>query len=243
MKSVLCNAFLRKVAIAALAMGMTVPQVATAAGALSNFSTRPALLASPDLKTSSFLAGYRTKPRANPILRASTTFTVPSVTCTGATEGISLGIGNVRKAGKPQTLGEVWMACSGGTPFYLLSALVDSSTQTSISVSAGDVVRIEIDQGGPVVTATVRNTTTKVTVTAAGFPDSDDLLIFGSFPLFSGGVMAGVPDFGSVQFTNTKLSGEELRRVVPVERTNGATVQISPGPLLAGAFTLNFAHH
>ena len=228
---------------AAAATMMLCPTFAMADNTISEVSARPDIFDALDAAQSGSLSGYRIKK--GPVRRASNLFKVPSVTCLGkSTQGIAVGIGNETAKGEPTVLGSVFVTCFKGAPFFKIKAKVGAQFQSSLLVLAGDKVKVLVTQSPTTETAEVTDVTSGAVVKAAAPPKSDSRVTFGAFPLFVGKDELGVPNFGSVTFTNNKINAKTLaaKLAAPINRNKGTTVQIATGRIARGAFKITFHH-
>lgn len=194
---------------------------------------------------SGYLAGYTAKPKGGVKKATVKTITVPEVSCTPDLYGMQLGVSEQSVEGAPTAGSSVWVACDGGAPLYALYASGPAGEDLQIGgVAPGDKVKMEIVYAGGNVTATTTNVTQGTTATATGAIAAPATIHFGSFPLYAGGVLAGVPDFDSAKIVKAAANGKAVTaKDTKYDRKSGSTLQIKTSKAKKGSFSLAYKAH
>ncbi len=129
----------------------------------------------------------------------------------------------------------IFVGCSGGKARYYPAFRLHGKEKDypTLKARAGDTVNLSIQMGGKHTRLSVQDTTTKSAsknlsgggVSAVAFPWTGDL----GWPT-SSLTPQGVPDFGTVTFSNTLFIGAPLGKFSELEQFNrydGSTLQIS----------------
>ena len=189
------------------------------------------------------LAGYGSGS-TSPTTSATTTFSVPGLSCTSTTDGQVFAFINMTTSpgedGSDRYVdgGGVAIECSGGIAEYsAFTEINDVLTYRSLSISSGDKVRVTLSASVTRALVRVADLTTpgKVKASISG-PEVH-------WP-FSGGVLVGdaahltavnlpIPSFGKLTFTDTTINGESLGSTAPAEFEiyTGSTLEVATGSL------------
>ena len=193
-------------------------------------------------------AGYQTAVTAGSATVVTTSFTLPTLSCTTATRAITPDAG-VAVAHSKASVALVITACINGKPRYFPGVITnDKGSISSTSFAAGDVIDLTTKVSSTRSKAEVTDVTTGVTVKRRGVGASTRAAWVGDDAAFSNaGVLLHVPDFGKLTFKNCLVDGNALGSLHPraFERVNSnGTVQISTGGFFPGgtAFSTHFKH-
>jgi streptogramin lyase len=195
-------------------------------------------------------AGYQTAVSAGSATSSAATFTVPALACTTAARTITPVAGVEANRYKTFSSAFMFTGCVSGKAAYF-PALVVNGTETnypSTPFSAGDVINLSTSVTTAGTTVQVEDVTTGVAEKLTGRGASASAAYIGDSSWFtSAGKRLGVPNFGTLAFTNCLIDGTALASRHPNEylRVNkAAVVQIAPGALSSTgtAFTTYYKH-
>jgi len=199
------------------------------------------------ISTHSF-AGYQTAVTAGSATSSAASFTVPALSCTTAERAITPGAGVA--ASQTSSAAFVFTGCQDGKAVYY-PGLVINGTETDYTAtpfSAGDVIKVSASVTTSGTTVQVADVTTGVTKTFTGAGASAVAAFIGDRGwATSTGTLLGVPNFGTLTFTNCLIDGTALASGHPREylRANHAgIVQIAPGAVSSAgpAFATYYNH-
>jgi hypothetical protein len=197
-------------------------------------------------------AGYQTSVTAGSATSSAATFTVPAVSCTTASVGISADAGVAANNFKSDSVAGVFTGCAKGKAVYFPWLLVNGTeaNYTSTPLSAGDVINLSVSVTTSGITVQVTDTTKGVSVTntITGAGAGANAAWIGDDAWFSStGTLLGVPNFGKLKFFNCLIDGTALQSLNPQEyqRVNHVgVVQIATGPFspAPAAFATYYKH-
>jgi len=193
-------------------------------------------------------AGYQARVAAGSATVVTTSFTLPTLSCTTATRAIVPDAG-VAVSRTKASVALVITACVRGKARYFPGAITNGRGSISnTSFAAGDVIDLTTKVSTNRSKAEVTDVTTGVTVKRRGVGASARVAFIGDDAAFSNsGVLLHVPDFGKLTFKNCLIDGTALGSSHPraLQRVNSrGTVQISTGGFFPGgtAFSTHFKH-
>jgi hypothetical protein len=197
-------------------------------------------------------AGYQTNVTTGSATSSAATFTVPKLSCTTAARTIAADVGVAANNFNSDSIAGVATQCASGKAVYFPS-LVANNTEadyTALHFAAGNVINLSASVTTTGITVQVTDVTTGVTVTntITGAGASANAAWIGDDPWYSStGTLLGVPNFGTLTFTNCLIDGNTLQSWNPqqYQRVNSTgVVQIATGALSAGgnAFTTTYKH-
>jgi hypothetical protein len=192
-------------------------------------------------------AGYQTAVTAGSATVVTTSYTLPTLSCTTATRAIAPDAG-VATSNNRATVALVITACVNGKARYFPGAITNGrGSVSSTSFAAGDVIDLTTKVSTNRTKAEVTDVTTGVTVKRRGVGASARFAWIGDDPAVNGRTLLHVPDFGKLTFKNCLIDGTALGGLHPhaFQRVNSrGTVQIRTGGFFPGgtAFSTHFMH-
>jgi Peptidase A4 family len=149
--------------------------------------------------------------RGIPTSSAATNFTVPALSCgTASTDtGIVFGSGIYSAESNWVSAGGVVAECLGGSPVYTAQMIIDNDvSDLSVTPAAGDVIStsVSITSGETQVTFDDVTRNSSTTNTVPGGSVATYLLLGGDIDRNPS--VTGVPNFGTVKFTNASFNGK-----------------------------------
>jgi hypothetical protein len=175
-------------------------------------------------------------------------FTVPSLTCTAAAQGIEPFISLHSSS---STLSSPWLlaACSNGAPVYQGNVNLDGyNTVVNYPIAAGDTIGLSVTVGASGSTVTFSDSTAHFSTTekGPGFVPVGGFVGIGPVNDSSNN-LEGVPTFTKIPFSGTTLGGHTLASTSPTEynrMSSGNVLQVGTSLLstTGTAFTLTFMH-
>jgi hypothetical protein len=201
------------------------------------------------ISTKSF-AGYQATVTAGSATSSAASFTVPALSCTTAARAIGPDAGVAVNNDKTSSAAGVITGCVNGktVTFPWLAVNGTTTNYTTTTFSAGDLISLSAKVTTAGTTVQVTDVTTGVTKKLTGPGASASAAWIGDDPAVnsSTGALLGVPNFGTLTFTNGLIDGKALTSGHPAGylRANAGIVQIAPGALSpAGtAFTTYYNH-
>jgi hypothetical protein len=191
------------VAMAAVGLSASPVQAATA----SHFAAAANV-------TSPGQAGYVLRP-APATSSASTTFSVPGLTCPASgLLGVAPGAFVFTGSGTTASLSGagVFLVCQNGATIYQAEAIVNGAgTPLAVTVAKADVITTTVSVSATKVSVTLKDTTKHFTKTLTGSGATPNEVLDGIDSLTSGGTQLGVPNFGKVAFSNSSIDGKTLK--------------------------------
>jgi hypothetical protein len=231
---------IRRAALAAAALG--------ALGVSASFAgPASASPATPTNGQAQFFAGYQLSP-PHGVASVSTTFTVPTITCTKSGAGQSYGVWGFDTQTAWVGAAAVQTYCNGLTPTYNFYILANSANFTEPGAAPGDTVVASFYETPGWTQATVHDLTRNYTWVADWAPDSSYLpasnIWIGTQSIPGNGYVA---KFGVVKFTKTQVNGDSLGFQSPTafDWANIAAnrIKVSTSAITGGdSFTLAFKH-
>jgi hypothetical protein len=161
---------------------------------------------------SSTVGAYYTLTPTHGVASASTTFVVPTATCTAnLPEGQDLGIIDAWSNSGTDEMAVVTEICNGGTtPTYKFFVQADTVTFTENGVSPGDTVVASFYQTPGYNEARVHDLTSGYTWVADDNGAAATSVAIGAYgATYDGNLLLNTP-FGTVPFTKTQINGEYL---------------------------------
>jgi hypothetical protein len=195
-------------------------------------------------------AGYETSVAAGSATVATSSFTLPTVTCDTTDRAIARGVAVLIDSGKTASAAYVFTGCVSGVATYYPGVIV-SGTETdypSMPVAAGDVIDVTVKVSVNRTKVEVTDVTTNVTEKLKGSGASASGTLFGDSGWGSStGLLEHVPIFTKLTYKDCLIDGNTLASSHPhaLQRVNSiGTVQITPGNFWPGgtAFTTHFQH-
>lgn len=203
-------------------------------------------------------AGYRYSPPSQHY-SATTTFVVPKLKCGSADRAMAATIGLKGQSesdyGGPYRIeAALFIGCHGGKAHYwpALNGVTETKDYPADVAHAGDLIVLRVYQTplAPGPTVSVVDETHKFRVSTTHIECGACSPIVGwagdSGWRTSGGRLEGVPDFGTLTYTNTRVHGHPLGQTSPSRhnRRTNVTLQIKTGPLFNSgtAFRTFFKH-
>jgi hypothetical protein len=218
-----------------------------AAVGVSSVVTLPAnALATSDAKIvhSNNFAGFEVTD-ANPTTEASTSFSVPALTCASTPSGAFAFVGLNNSTTNNFTDAGVGMSCKSGASSYYAATDVNNTFYTSPQqIAAGDSVVVTVNATGTGTTATVTDHTngssTTVTVSGPGGAGSFNTVATGLEGV--GAASNPPPQLGSMSFTGARINGAPFGSAGPFARYewfHKTVLVAATSPLSAGtSFTV-----
>ncbi len=176
----------------------------------------------------------RVTERASSRSSASTTFTVPTETCTSAATGIIVGSGIFSAVSGWVSAAGVVVACQGGVPVYSAQEVVNNAvTNLSLVPAPGDVVTTSVDIVPGQTMVAVDDVTQGVSPTTTVAVGSVGTYISDGIDGDGDPNALPVPDFGAVSFSNSSIDGKTLKaaHAKAISRVTNGDLQILVGPL------------
>jgi hypothetical protein len=195
---------------------------------------------------SASFAGYQVTVAAT---TATTTFTLPSLTCTSTYSGIVPNITFTNFTTSEFTSAGVYAQCLGGVPNYGASVEInDRFSPLTPTLNAGDKIKLTLKVSATATTATITDATdgssVKSTVKGPGGGGSFTGASVGDSAV--GSPPAPVSQWNKIVFSGTTFNGASLSTYTAAfgsDMYNGATLQILAGNVAAnGNFTTTFFH-
>ena len=197
-------------------------------------------------------AGYQTNVTTGSATSSAATFTVPKLSCTTAARTIAPDVGVAENNFNSGSVAGVATECASGKAVYFPFLVADGTEAdyTALHFAAGNVINLSASVTTTGITVQVTDVTTGVTVTntitGAG-ASANAAWIGDDAGSSSTGSLLGVPNFGTLTFTNCLIDGQTLQSWKPqqYQRVNSTGVlQIATGALSTGgnAFTTTYKH-
>jgi len=195
--------------------------------------------------TSSNWSGYAATGSDGAFTSISSSWTQPTVTCGSKTTYSSywVGLDGYSNSALEQTGTEA--DCIDGTAEYgaWWEVLPASETDWSVTVEPGDSLTASVvDNGDGTFTMTLADSTegwtkTKTADGSSGYEDSSAEVIAEATEV--NGSIANLSDFGTVDFTDSTVDGNELSSYSPTEivMAGSSDTKAQPGTLSGGAFS------
>ncbi len=226
----------RRTALVALTMAVVAWPVSAAAatGAPSVHGHSPSL------------AGYQVTVAAT---TATTTFTLPSLTCSPTYAGIVPNITFTNFTTSEFTSAGVYVQCLGGVPNYGASVEInDRFSPLTPTLNAGDKIKLTLKVTATATNVTISDVTNrssdKATVKGPGGGGSFTGASVGDSAV--GSPPAPVSQWGTIIFSGTTFNGASLSTYTSAfgsDMYNGTTLQVLAGNVAAnGNFTTTFVH-
>jgi hypothetical protein len=201
------------------------------------------------ISNSSF-AGYQAAVTAGSATSSAAKFTVPKLSCTSAARAIAPSAGVEVNSYKTFSAAFLFTGCVAGKAGYFPGVVINGTETdfTATAIKAGDVINLSTTVTTSGTTVQVTDVTTGVTNKLIGAGASSDAAYTGDSGWYiSATTLAGVPNFGTLSFTNCLIDLKTLASRDPAEylrATKAGTVQIAPGALsTAGtAFSTYYNH-
>ncbi len=188
-------------------------------------------------------AGYQTAVAAGSATSSAARFTVPKLSCGAATRAIGPAAGVEVNNNQTFSSAFLFTGCVNGKSVDF-PALVINGSETNYPkslFSAGDVISLSTKVTTAGTTVQARDASTGVTRKLTGAGAAASAAYIGDSAWFtSGGALLGVPNFGTLTFTNCLIDGGALAVSLPsqYQRVNSSsTVQIATGSLSPGGTT------
>jgi len=197
-------------------------------------------------------AGYQTNVTTGSATSSAATFTVPKLSCTTATRGIAPDVGVAENNFNSGSVAGVATECASGKAVYFPFLIANNAEANypALHFAADNVINLSASVTSTGITVQVTDVTTGVTVTntitGAG-ASANAAWIGDDAGSSSTGSLLGVPNFGTLTFTNCLIDGQTLQSWKPqqYQRVNSTGVlQIATGALSTGgnAFTTTYKH-
>ena len=187
---------------------------------------------------SSTVGAYYSLTPTHGVASASTTFVVPTATCTAnVTEGQDLGIIDAWSNSGTDEMAVVTETCNGGTtPTYQFIVQANSTTFTENGVSPGDTVVASFFQTPGYNEARVHDLTSGYTWVADDNGSAATSVAIGSYAATVNGNLTLNTPFGTVPFTKTQVNGEYLgdTGAGAFNWTFGKSILVRTGPIKGG---------
>ena len=236
------------VAVVAPVLGLVAPAQA-AAGPNGGGSPASGQARALSVKSSTVFAGYQATV-AGGSATSSAQYKLPKLSCTSATSGITPVAGADVNIGGTVTFSSAFAfaICQNGKAVYFPALLINGSetNYTSTAFHAGNVIKVSTKVTAAGTTVSVRDVTTGVTKKLTGPGEKGTVAYIGDSDVTFSGAEVGVPNFGTLTFTNCLVNGKALAAAHPAkyQRVNGSTVQITTGALSSAgtAFPTHFKH-
>jgi hypothetical protein len=229
--------------------------LASSRGALGRKALSRLRTAIPPIQTSTNFAGYAVGMSATHVT-ATTSFVVPTLKCTSASRAINASASINATVASSQTfsLAGMVLGCLRGQQVSYPSFTVNGTTYNYELEEAhpGDKIVVKASEGAKGTTVSLVDETHKrVSARRKGSAATQVTAAF----LGNGGVLnsnsklLGVPDFGTISFSNSTIGGKALgsfSSLVQYNRqTSKGTLQIQTGPLASDleSFQTVFEHH
>ena len=193
-------------------------------------------------------AGYQATVTAGSATRSEASFTVPALSCTTTARAITPSAAVSANNNKTVSAAFVFTGCVNGRAVYF-PGLVSNGNETDYTTThfaAGDVIDVTTKVSTTRTKVVVTDVTTGVTVQHLGRGASANTAFIGDNSWANNsGALQGVPNFGTLTFTNCLIDGTAIGGWHPhaYQRVNGrGTVEISTGGLWPGgaAFTTHY---
>jgi hypothetical protein len=197
-------------------------------------------------------AGYQTNVTTGSATSSAATFTVPKLSCTTAARTIAPDVGVAENNFNSFSQAGVATGCASGKAVYFPFLIANNAeaNYTALHFAAGNVINLSASVTTTGITVQVTDVTTGVSVTntITGAGASANAAWIGDDGWYnSSGTLLGVPNFGTLTFTNCLIDGNTLQRWNPqqYQRVNSTgVVQIATGALstAGNAFTTTYKH-
>lgn len=221
-------------------------QAATAGGGGHGPASAPGR--APSHSDSMTFAGYQATVAAGSATSSAAHFKVPALSCTSAFRGITPVAGVEVGGGSSYSAAFLFTGCRGGKAVYFPAVVVNGreTNYTAAPFHAGNVVAVATKVTTKGTTVSVTDTTTGVTKKRTGPGASPSAAYVGDSDWVSNGTVLGVPNFGTLTFTNCSVDGKALARSHPAryQRVSGSVLQIATGALASAgtAFPTHYKH-
>ena len=205
------------------------------------------------VKKSKFYTGpfIALSARGIPSSSAATNFTVPNLTCstsTSATTGITFGSGIYSAVSNWVSAGGVVAECQSGVPVYSAQVIINNDVSVlPVTPNAGDAVSTSVDIVPGQTQVTVDDITQSSSTTITSSAGSVATYLQLGADIDRNPSVTGVPNFGTVKFTNASFNGRpsgKAKGVKIADLDSGTVLEVTSSKLVdkGTGFSLTFVN-